>query len=610
MAVKFTQIGSTGDCAFWSCLPFGSKIYFGTYGYPRAYNYPPWTLVKSFAAGESVPRITSFGGTIYCVTENKGYIYRMNSPTDWVVVHDDSWEYGLGMASLGSYIYAAFCHRGEDRTKILYSSNGTSWPVADDWNGGEIVVLVPYNGKVYALGRKGGFLTGKTWARRGTGTSWADVRALCPNVVGTWRAGVVFNGYLFLGMGDRSDGKTKVYRFDGTNLSGELFSISAFKSHYTCVCNGYMYWLFGPHMNQGSSSAVNYYLYRTPTGDAGSWEHLKTFSVNPVSSHGKYRTKGCVGCLNNEPYVAVQNKVYKMEGVALVYTCPYCGATFSSQAELDAHIASEHPTIKVTCPTCHSLLEVTLGGEGGFGDWGGYGSNLLTNPSAEEGWAGWTKDEDGGSIIICSDWPPPPGATGTCHFGLATTYGYAIPKAWQDVDVSGKASLIDRGCVRIKTSGWRGNWPEESDKNRLIFEYLDSYGKVITSYDTGWLGGGTEKTWNKYEDSRVIPVGCRKIRVRMEWKSISTHCSPRWDELFVQLSEREYIPEPTENLLCPVCGAYIEKGVSIKLLAEGEFITQLRQQINALEIQAAQLEKVIADVRLQIEEIKAKLGMG
>ena len=35
-----------------------------------------------------------------------------------------------------------------------------------------------------------------------------------------------------------------------------------------------------------------------------------------------------------------------------VFTCPYCGATFSSQAELDAHIATEHPPTVYTCPYC------------------------------------------------------------------------------------------------------------------------------------------------------------------------------------------------------------------------------------------------------------------
>jgi len=34
------------------------------------------------------------------------------------------------------------------------------------------------------------------------------------------------------------------------------------------------------------------------------------------------------------------------------YTCPYCGATFTSQIDLDNHIATEHPVPVFTCPHC------------------------------------------------------------------------------------------------------------------------------------------------------------------------------------------------------------------------------------------------------------------
>lgn len=314
--IEWTLIGTVDDAFVWSMIDFSDKLYIGDYGYPRGYNYPPWTHIKDFGAGESITRFGIFLTKLYCITENLGYIYRMNTadPTDWTVVHDDAYKWGLGMAVLGSYIYGCFNTDGEVDNKIVYSSNGDSWPQAENWYGGSICVLVAYNGKVYAIGRKGTFGTGTYWARRGTTTSWADVGALCSDsVVGDWRSGVVFNDYLYLGMGDRSDGKTKVYRFNGSSLSGELFSISAFKSHYACVFDNKMYWLFGPHMNQPSSAAVNYYLYRTPTGDSGSWEHLKTFSVNPISSHGKYRTKGAVWPLGSKLYVAVQNKVYRMD---------------------------------------------------------------------------------------------------------------------------------------------------------------------------------------------------------------------------------------------------------------------------------------------------------
>ena len=314
MPIEFTEIGSD-DAFFWSSLAFGGKVYFGGYGYPKGYNYPPWTLIKNFGAGESITRFDIFLTKLYCITENKGYIYRMNTadPTDWTVVHDDAYPWGLGMAVLGSYIYGCFNTTGEVDNKIVYSSDGDNWPQAENWNGGSLCVLVAYDGNIYAIGRKGTFGTGTYWARRGTTTSWADVGALCSNsVVGTWRVGLVFRGYLYLGMGDRSDGKAKAYRFDGTSLSGELFSITAFKSHYACVCNGQMYWIFGPHMNQPNANPVNYYLYRTPTGNSGDWYHVKTFTTNPIYSHGKYRTKGTVACYGNVLYVGVQNKVYRM----------------------------------------------------------------------------------------------------------------------------------------------------------------------------------------------------------------------------------------------------------------------------------------------------------
>lgn len=47
------------------------------------------------------------------------------------------------------------------------------------------------------------------------------------------------------------------------------------------------------------------------------------------------------------------------------YACPHCGATFITQTELDAHIASEHPTETfttedITCSQCGSTLRVTV----------------------------------------------------------------------------------------------------------------------------------------------------------------------------------------------------------------------------------------------------------
>ncbi|NVM23259.1 MAG: hypothetical protein HWN68_15930 [Desulfobacterales bacterium] len=313
---EFVKIGTTSDAFFWSLRDWRGKLYAGTYGYPKLYNFPPWTRLKKLGAGESVTGIEEFLGTLFCNTENRGRIYRMNpaDPTDWTVVHDDDWPWGIGMAVLGSHIYAGFVRGGLEETKILYSSDGTSWPQADYWFGGELVFwsILTYDGYVYALGSKKS--TSKTWARRGIQTSWADAPALCNIATGYWDMALPFiDGYLYLAMGRRTDGKTKLYRFDGSSLSDELFSLTAYYAVGACIYEGNMWWLFGSHHMNNPPSPTYYYLYRTPTGHPGSWEHLKTFSVTPIYSHGKYRTKGAVWPLGNKLYVAVQNKVYRMD---------------------------------------------------------------------------------------------------------------------------------------------------------------------------------------------------------------------------------------------------------------------------------------------------------
>lgn len=51
-----------------------------------------------------------------------------------------------------------------------------------------------------------------------------------------------------------------------------------------------------------------------------------------------------------------------IEEPAPVFTCPQCGATFTTQADLDEHINREHPPLpprfifQRTCPTCKSIL--------------------------------------------------------------------------------------------------------------------------------------------------------------------------------------------------------------------------------------------------------------
>ncbi|GAI74715.1 unnamed protein product, partial [marine sediment metagenome] len=126
MPEEFTPIGTTTDRFFWSLKSFGGKLYAGTYGTPKAYNYPPWTFLKNFAAGESIPDFEEFKGRLYAASEKKGYIYRMNTPTDWVVVHRDSYIYALNLAVFGNYLYCLLSKPGPSE-KIIRSSDGVNW---------------------------------------------------------------------------------------------------------------------------------------------------------------------------------------------------------------------------------------------------------------------------------------------------------------------------------------------------------------------------------------------------------------------------------------------------------------------------------------------------
>lgn len=294
--------------------------------------------------------------------------------------------------------------------------------------------------------------------------------------------------------------------------------------------------------------------------------------------------------------------VYLDAALGPVYTCPYCGATFSSQAELDAHIASEH---RVTCPQCHSLLEITPGKEEGeWGDWGSYGNNLLANPGAETGnFSGWIVAY--GDPRISSEQVH----SGRYSFGGAWTgaesamAGGKNSELYQNIDLSKYAAGIDSGGVSVLVGGWY----QATELAEIIVEYRDNINAVIAKDGKRVQTG--DRIWRKWEKERTLPFGTRKIRIRLFWTRWGRYIDSHWDDLFIQIREREFIPKPTKDLYCPICGTYIGKGESIKLISEGDIITQLRKDIDALKIQIAEVKTEIANMRLEIEEIKAKLGM-
>jgi len=250
-------------------------------------------------------------------------------------------------------------------------------------------------------------------------------------------------------------------------------------------------------------------------------------------------------------------------------------------------------TKRVTCSTCHSILEITLGEEGGFGDWEGWTSNLLTNANFEVGALdGWNRKGD------IWAWKTNHSKSGSWCLG-----GYS-GSVYQDIDVSKYSNEIANGGLKVKAGGYGRDVDHRGGQFKIEVKFIGSNGSV--DYSSGLR---SDDSYTYYGCEKIVPAGTTRIRIFLYLYNNENQYAAI-DDANLQLSKKTFIPpEPTENLLCPVCGAYIEKGVSIKLISEGDVITQLRQQINALDVRIAQLEKAIADVRLQIEAIKAELGM-
>jgi len=313
MPRDFTQIGSTSDCFFWCLKEFEGKLYIGSYGTPKIYNYPPWNLQIDLDAGESVCDLKPLSNKLYACTENKGYIYRMDSPSVWPRVHDDAYPWALGLGTMESYIYCALADSpwtGE--AKIIRSSNGTSWSQVKIWSGGWFFIL--YGGYLYNLGAVEDEGIWSRAIRSSDGATWNAVAELA-GINGAWNPALVKDGFLYMALGERSDGKTKIYKYNGSDTPSEVLSVTAFRAYgfnNVAILNDEMYFLFGPDMNSGSAGSVTYYLYKSPTGASGDWTLVKTFNDNRKLSHGKYRTQGCVGTFENALYVGIQDKLYRM----------------------------------------------------------------------------------------------------------------------------------------------------------------------------------------------------------------------------------------------------------------------------------------------------------
>ncbi|GAH68270.1 unnamed protein product, partial [marine sediment metagenome] len=227
-------IGTSKDTFFWALTEHSGKLYAGTYGLdtggPRAYNYPPWRFLKAFAAGESITEFAKLDGKLYASTEKKGYIYVMNNadPTDWGYAHQDSYNCALSIKLFNGYLYCYIYNSPNGLSRCVRSNSGNpgTWELAAPFTAYFLPDFVVFDGKLYLVGNRSA--DHRIWAWRTTnGLDWETAPGLCDaEVDGQWICPMVLNGEMLIGMGERPDGKSKIFSYDGTSRT-EKFSVTA-----------------------------------------------------------------------------------------------------------------------------------------------------------------------------------------------------------------------------------------------------------------------------------------------------------------------------------------------------------------------------------------------
>ena len=169
--------------------------------------------------------------------------------------------------------------------------------------------------------------------------------------------------------------------------------------------------------------------------------------------------------------------------------------------------------------------------------------NLVTNPGAESlpRGTGWTIVSQGTAACVFAPtdnyikWTLIPDGTanypfdhttgaigGTVFFAGCSDFNFSgtVHELYQTVDVSADSTSIDLGAA-IYTFGGYIQTPvsPQSDQGRFIVDFLNASNLVLgTSYTSGWQSnaGGSGTGWVYYPNTRLAPVGTRKVKIRLQ----------------------------------------------------------------------------------------------
>lgn len=160
-------------------------------------------------------------------------------------------------------------------------------------------------------------------------------------------------------------------------------------------------------------------------------------------------------------------------------------------------------------------------------------SNLIVNPGAENGIANWTTTTgvlESLNPLECAGIDPNSGSKYFAVGALCVEYPFA--SAYQDINISTHAALIDDGEVLVNYGAYMADYAN-TDEPSFALMFLNSGGQVISGTDTTRY---RQSEWMLKQKTVLVPVGTRTIRyIIMGTRFAGTDNDSYLDDIFCKL---------------------------------------------------------------------------
>ena len=183
--------------------------------------------------------------------------------------------------------------------------------------------------------------------------------------------------------------------------------------------------------------------------------------------------------------------------------------------------------------------------------------NLLANGGAETGsLVGWTDALGNGFGTVQPSAFSAVEGTWVFTGGVTGPSGPLQNEIYQDVDVSAFAADIDGGIVSSDFAGWgRSAAAGSHDDASMFVEFRSGSGSVLAVHASGVIV--PFNTWVQVLDSRTVPAGTRRIRVRLHGvRTVGASTDAYFDALSLSVGPTEVAVDDVRAPAFPVFSCF------------------------------------------------------